>query len=71
MIVNIFTNQAIPKTSYFALTQTACFFVYFLEIAIKCEEHLFSTFPELPKKIKKKVSNVSTQLFKVAPTIYN
>ncbi len=43
IIVNIFTNQAIPKTSDFALTQTACFFVVVdLEIAIKREEHLFS-----------------------------
>ncbi len=51
IIVNIFTNQAIPKTSDFALTQTGIFF--FLgggEIAIKREEHLISTFPGLPKK---------------------
>ncbi len=67
--MNIFTNQAIPKTSDFALTQTACFFVVVdLEIAIKREEHLFS------RTRKKKVSNVfndSTQLIKVAPKIYN
>ncbi len=51
IIVNIFTNQAIPKTSDFALTQTACFFVVVdLEIAIKREEHLFSTFSRTRKK---------------------